>query len=147
MLNMYLAFASFLIIWSGNSPEEIPWYLDRIRGNWGVIATLDVIFHWLIPFSLLLSRDLKRIPSRLVVACLIMIFARFWDIFWLIEPSYKDASRNLHFSFGILEYAAVPGALFSFWLAAYFWQLKARPLIATNDPHLAEILEHDHVHA
>ena len=55
MLNMYLAFAAFLIIWSGNSPEEIPWYLDRIRGNWGVVATLDVIFHWLIPFTLLLS--------------------------------------------------------------------------------------------
>jgi hypothetical protein len=147
MLNMYLAFAAFLIIWSGNSPEEIPWYLDRIRGDWGVIATFDVIFHWLLPFSLLLSRDLKRIPGRLAIACCVMIFARFWDIFWLIEPSYKDAARNLHFSFGILEYAAVPGALFSFWLAAYFWQLKARPLIATNDPHLAEILEHDHVHA
>ncbi len=60
MLNMYLAFAAFLIIWSGNLPEEIPWYLDRIRGNWGVIATLDFIFHWLLPFSMLLSRDLKR---------------------------------------------------------------------------------------
>lgn len=147
MLNIYFAFGAFLIIWSGNSPEEIPWYLDRIRGGWGVIATLDVIFHWLIPFSLLLSRDLKRIPSRLATACCIMIFAGFWDMFWLIEPSYRDAARNLHFSFGILEYAAVPAALFSFWLAAYFMQLKRRPLVATNDPHLAEILEHDYAHA
>jgi hypothetical protein len=147
MLNIYFAFAAFIIIWSGNSPEEIPWYLDRIRGNWGVIATLDVIFLWLIPFSLLLSRDLKRIPSRLVVACGIMIFAGFWDMFWLIEPSYPDAARNLHFSWGILEYAFVPAALFCFWLVYYFQNLMQRPLIATNDPHLAEILEHDHVHA
>ena len=147
MLNIYFAFAAFIIIWSGNSPEEIPWYLDRIRGHWGVIATLDVIFHWLIPFTLLLSRDLKRIPSRLVVACEIMIFAGFWDMFWLIEPSYKDAARNLHFSWGILEYAFVPAALFCFWLVYYFQNLTQRPLIATNDPHLAEILEHDHVHA
>ena len=51
MLNIYFAFGAFIIIWSGNSPEEIPWYLDRIRGGWGVIATLDVILHWLIPFS------------------------------------------------------------------------------------------------
>ncbi len=51
MLNIYLAFAQFLIIWSGNLPEEIPWYLDRIRGHWGIIITLDFIFHWLIPFS------------------------------------------------------------------------------------------------
>jgi hypothetical protein len=35
MLNIYLAFSQFLIIWSGNLPEEIPWYLDRIRGGWG----------------------------------------------------------------------------------------------------------------
>jgi hypothetical protein len=147
MLNIYFAFGAFIIIWSGNSPEEIPWYLDRIRGNWGVIATLDVIFHWLIPFSLLLSRDLKRIPSRMATACCIMIFAGFWDMFWLIEPSFRDAARNLHFSWGILEYAFMPAALFSFWLVEYFRQLGKRPLIATNDPHLAEILEAQHVHA
>jgi hypothetical protein len=147
MLNMYFAFGAFIIIWSGNSPEEIPWYLDRIRGSWGVIATLDVIFHWLIPFSLLLSRDLKRIPSRMATACCIMIFAGFWDMFWLIEPSFKDAARNLHFSWGILEYLFMPAALFSFWLVYYFQQLGQRPLIATNDPHLAEILEAQHVHA
>jgi hypothetical protein len=147
MLNIYFAFGAFLIIWSGNSPEEIPWYLDRIRGGWGVIATLDVIFHWVIPFSLLLSRDLKRIKSRLSLVCSIMIFAGFFDLFWLIEPNFKDAARNLHFSWGILEYIAVPGALFSFWLVYYFSALKQRPLIATNDPHLAEILEHDYAHA
>ncbi len=55
MLNIYLAFSQFLIIWSGNLPDEIPWYLDRIRGGWGVIASLDFVFHWLIPFTLLLS--------------------------------------------------------------------------------------------
>ena len=66
MLNIYLAFGQFLIIWSGNLPEEIPWYLDRIRGHWGIIITLDFIFHWLIPFTLLLSRDMKRNKKRLV---------------------------------------------------------------------------------
>ncbi|WP_446745101.1 hypothetical protein [Silvibacterium acidisoli] len=147
MLNMYLAFASFLIIWSGNSPEEIPWYLDRIRGGWGVIATLDVIFHWLIPFSLLLSRDLKRIKGRLVVVCCIMLFARLWDTFWLVEPNFADARRNLHFSVGILEYIAVPAAMIAFWMAYYFTQLTTRPLVATNDPHVAEILEPEHAHA
>jgi hypothetical protein len=147
MLNIYFAFGAFIIIWSGNSPEEIPWYLDRVRGGWGAIATLDVILHWLIPFTLLLSRDLKRIKSRLTLVCSIMIFAGFFDLFWLIEPNFKDAARNLHFSWGILEYLFVPGALFCFWLVYYFTELKKRPLIATNDPHLAEILEHDYVHA
>jgi hypothetical protein len=147
MLNIYLAFSQFLIIWSGNLPEEIPWYLDRVTGGWGVIITLDFIFHWLIPFTLLLSRDLKRNKKRLVLVCQWMVFAKAFDLFWLIEPNFKDAARNLHFSWGILEYAAVPAAMTAFWVAYFCMQLKARPLVQTNDPHLAEILEAEHAHA
>jgi hypothetical protein len=144
MLNIYLAFGQFLIIWSGNLPEEINWYLDRIRGHWGVIITLDFIFHWVVPFSLLLSRDLKRNKKRIVRVCQWMIFAKAFDLFWLIEPNFKDAARNLHFSWGILEYAAVPVALVCFWLAVFFGNLKSRPLVQVNDPHTAEILEPEH---
>jgi hypothetical protein len=147
MLNIYLAFSQFLIIWSGNLPEEIPWYLDRIRGGWGVIASLDFVFHWFVPFTLLLSRDLKRNKSRLILVCKIMIFARCWDLFWLIEPNFADARRNLHFSFGILEYMTVPVVVICLWMWFYFGQLEKRPLIQTNDPHLVEILEADHAHA
>jgi hypothetical protein len=147
MLNIYLGFSQFLIIWSGNLPEEIPWYLDRFMGGWGVIITLDFAFHWLIPFTLLLSRDLKRNKKRLVLVCQWMIFAKAFDLFWLIEPNFKDAARNLHFSWGILEYVAVPVAMTAFWAAFYCMQLKSRPLVQTNDPHVAEILEPEHAHA
>src|SRR6516165_6029154 len=147
MLNIYLAFAQFLIIWSGNLPEEINWYLDRIRGGWGVIITLDFIFHWLVPFSLLLSRDIKRNKKRLVLVCQWMIFAKAFDLFWLIEPNFKDAARNLHFSWGILEYIAVPVAMVSVWVAVFSHNLRSRALVQTNDPHVAEILEPEHAHA
>jgi hypothetical protein len=147
MLNIYLAFGQFLIIWSGNLPDEINWYLDRIRGHWGIIITLDFIFHWVIPFSLLLSRDIKRNKKRLIRVCQWMIFAKAFDLFWLIEPNFKDAARNLHFSWGILEYIAVPVAMVSVWVAYYSHNLKARALVQTNDPHVAEILEPEHVHA
>jgi hypothetical protein len=76
-----------------------------------------------------------------------MVFARAFDMFWLIEPNFKDAARNLHFSWGILEYIAVPAAMFCFWLAYYCTRLKTRPLVQVNDPHLAEILEPEHVNA
>ncbi len=147
MLNMYLAFGQFLIIWSGNLPDEIPWYMDRINGHWGVIVTLDFMFHWLIPFSLLLSKDIKKNKNRLILVCQFMIFAKFFDLFWLVEPNFKDAARNLHFSWGILEYIAVPVAMTALWVAYYCTQLKSRPLVQTNDPHLAEILEPEHAHA
>jgi hypothetical protein len=147
MLNIYLAFSQFLIIWSGNLPDEIPWYLDRVRGHWDVILTLDVLFQWLIPFTLLLSRDLKRNKKRLLRVCQWIIFARAFDLFWLIEPNFKDAARNLHFSWGILEYAAVPAAMTAFWVADFCTQLKRRPLAPGNDPQIAELLGAENVQA
>ena len=147
MLNIYLAFGQFLIIWSGNLPDEINWYLDRIRGHWGIIITLDFIFHWVIPFSLLLSRDIKRNKKRLVRVCQFMVFAKAFDLFWLIEPNFKDAARNLHFSWGILAIHRRPRRAGHLLARLLLHQLKSRPLVQTNDPHLAEILEPEHATA
>jgi hypothetical protein len=91
-----------------------------------------------------LSRDIKRNKKRLIRVCQWMIFAKAFDLFWLIEPNFKDAARNLHFSWGILEYVAVPVAMVAFWVAFFCTRLKTRPLVQTNDPHLAEILEPEH---
>ncbi len=148
MLNIYLTFAEFLIIWSGNVPDEIPWYLARIRGGWWVIVSLDFVCHWLIPFMLLLSRNLKRDKRRLAAVAIFMILARMVDFFWIIEPNFKDAAGRLHLAgnFGILAYVTVPVAVIALWSAYYCTQLMARPLVNTNDPHLEEILEPDHAH-
>ena len=96
MLNIYLTFAEFLIIWSGNVPDEIPWYLNRIHGGWWVICSIDFVCHWVIPFTLLLSRDLKRNKTKMIWLTSWMIFARFVDMFWLIEPNFPNAAGNLH---------------------------------------------------
>jgi hypothetical protein len=148
MLNIYLCFAEFLIIWSGNVPDEIPWYLARIRGGWWVICTLDFVCHWLIPFCLLLSRNLKRDKRRLSALAIFMIFARCLDMFWLIEPNFKDAAGNLHIAgnWGILAYLTVPVAVLALWAAYYFHQMMSRPLVNINDPHLEEMLEPEHAH-
>ena len=148
MLNIYLTFAEFLIIWSGNVPDEIPWYLNRIHGGWWVICSLDFICHWLIPFVLLLSRDLKRNKQKMIWLTSFMIFARCLDMFWLIEPNFKDAAGNLHLAgnVGILAYITVPVAVISLWAAYYMTQLQARPLINVNDPHVEEMLEPEHAH-
>ena len=147
MLNIYLTFAEFLIIWSGNVPDEIPWYLARIRGGWWWVCSADFVCHWLIPFCLLLSRNLKRDKNRLTWLCGFMLFARCLDMFWLIEPNFGDAAgRLVHENFGIFAYITVPLAVMSLWAAYYFTQLMARPLVAINDPHLEEILEPEHAH-
>jgi hypothetical protein len=147
MLNIYIAFSQYLIIWSGNLPNEIRWYMDRITGGWGPIAGLDFLFHWVLPFFLLLSRDIKRNKKKLATVCCIMLFARFWDTWWLIAPSFPNQSRNLHFSAGMLQYIFVPAAMTALWLVYYFTTLGTRSLVPLHDPHLPEILEPEHAHA
>jgi hypothetical protein len=147
MLNMYLTFAEFLIIWSGNVPDEIPWYLARLRGGWWWICCADVVCHWLIPFCLLLSRNLKRDKKRLTALAMFMLFARALDMFWLIEPNFHDAAGNLVGEpLSIFAYITVPVAVMSLWAAYYFYQLARRPLVNLNDPHLEEMLEPEHAH-
>jgi hypothetical protein len=148
MLNIYLCFAEFLIIWSGNVPDEIPWYLNRIHGGWWYVCSADVICHWLIPFVLLLSRDLKRNKQKMIWLTCFMILARCVDMFWLIEPNFADAAGNLHIvnNYGILAYITVPVAVISLWVAYYLKQMQARPLIDVNDPHVEEMLEPEHAH-
>ncbi len=148
MLNIYFTFAEFLIIYSGNLPDEIPWYLHRIRGGWWVICSIDAICHWIIPFCLLLSRDFKRSQSRMFWLSVFMIFARLIDMFWLVEPNFQDAAGNLHIvgNLSILSYITVPIAVLAFWAFFYLTELGRRPLISTNDPHTAEVLEPEHAH-
>jgi hypothetical protein len=148
MLNIYLTFAEFLIIWSGNIPDELQYYVHRIQGGWWTICTLDVVMHWVIPFSLLLSRDIKRSKHKLTWVCLIMFCARLIDIFWLIEPSWNKEGDTLHLigNFGILAYITVPVTLLSIWSFVYLTELSKRPLLNVNDPHTEELLEPEHAH-
>jgi hypothetical protein len=147
MLNIYLTFAEFLIIWSGNIPDELPWYLARIHGGWWTICSLDFICHWLIPFCLLLSRDIKRNKQKMIWITSFMILARLIDMFWLIEPNFKDAAGNLVGEpLSVLAYVTVPVTVLAIWAAYYMTQLMARPLVVVNDPHLEEMLEPEHAH-
>ncbi|HEY9137902.1 MAG TPA: hypothetical protein VIM67_06485 [Terriglobus sp.] len=146
MLNIYLSFAQFLIIWSANSPEEIPWYLNRIGGGWWVITSLDFIFHWVIPFVCLLSRSFKYSNRKMLGLTAWMLFARCFDLFWLVEPNFPDAAKNFHISAGLFAYVTVPVFVGGLWLFNYFTNLASRPVIVLNDPHTAEVLEPEHAH-
>jgi hypothetical protein len=148
MLNIYLTFAEFLIIWSGNIPDELTYYLKRIHGGWWYICSADVICHWVIPFCLLLSREIKRSRKLMVWIVSFMIFARLLDMFWLIEPSFPDAAEHLRLAgnLSILAYVTVPVSMVALWIVYYLTQLMKRPLINTNDPETEGLLEPEHAH-
>src|SRR5579862_8872515 len=127
----YLAFSQFIIIWSGNLPEEIPWYLRRLNGGWGWVALTVIAFHFFAPFGLLLMRKLKRNAGRLLKVCLMMIVIRVVDVYWIIEPSFYNQQLKIHW----MDFVT-PVAIGGFWLAAFFWQLNSRPLVPLRDPRL-----------
>jgi hypothetical protein len=142
MLWAYFNFSQFLIIWSGNLPDEIVWYLHRIRGGWGFVALALVVFHFALPFALLLSRDLKRGASRLVWVAVLMAVMRLVDLFWQVEPGYVGETGTQNPAFYWM-YLAAPVAIGGFWLWWFLRELKRKPLVPVNDPYLAEAIAHE----
>jgi hypothetical protein len=139
MLWAYFAFSQFLIIWSGNLPEEISWYLPRTRGGWGAIALTVVILHFALPFLFLLSRSLKRDASKLVIIAALILVMRLIDLLWMIAPGFTGE----HFHISWMDVVA-PIAIGGLWLAAFAWQLSKRALIPINDPQYESVLEQAH---
>jgi hypothetical protein len=140
MVWAYFSFSQFLIIWAGNLPEEIPFFLRRMNRGWGAVGILLVLGHFALPFALLLSRDLKRNFKLLRNIALFILCVRCIDLFWLSKPFH---SEELHVSW--MDITA-PIGLIGLWLAYFFTQLQKRPLIPVNDPNLEETLEHGRAH-
>lgn len=137
MVWAYFSFSQFLIIWAGNLPDEIPWYVERLRGGWQYLALALVVGHFALPFALLLSRDLKRNFKLLASIAIFILVMRYVDIYWLVAPDFLKGS----FGVSWMDFTA-PIGLGGLWLAYFLTQLGKRPLLPINEPHLEEALEH-----
>jgi len=139
MLWAYFAYSQFLIIWSGNLPEEISWYTPRINGTWGALIVAVVLLHFAMPFLLLLSRGLKRDPHKLIIVAVLILVMRVIDLLWMLEPSFSG--KTFHVSWmhpvGLI-------ALGGLWLALFARELSRRPLIPVNDPQYPSVVEQAH---
>jgi len=138
MVWAYFNFSQWLIIWSGNLPEEIPWYVRRMNGGWETVGLFLVVFHFAVPFALLLSRQLKRKSRTLVWLASWLMFMRIVDIFWHIEPAFQ---KEFHLSWVHFTILAGMGGL---WMAYFFHNLRSRPLLAINAPQTLRLLEPSH---
>jgi hypothetical protein len=131
MLYAYFAFSQYLIIWSANLPEETPWYLARTTGGWQYVAVLVLFLQFVLPFVILLSRNLKRNARRLAAVALVVLAARLLDLFWLVTPAFSPARFAIHW----MDVAAVFG-IGGVWLSYFVWQLRDQPLLPLRDPAL-----------
>jgi hypothetical protein len=151
MLWAYLSFSQFLLIWSGNLPSEIPYYLRRFQDGWQWVGVSLILFHFALPFVLLLSFELKRQGSRLMTVAAIILVMRAVDLFWQIIPAQPGPEGSGAFSLadwtGVASVAwtslaAVVG-VGGVWLAAFLSQLQRYRLLPTHDPLLVEALRHE----
>ena len=138
MLWAYISFSQFLIIWSGNLAEEIPWYLHRTQGGWEGIAILLLVAHFALPFILLLSRASKRRLPILAGIAGVLIGMHWLELFWLVVPAFHPASLHLHW-LDIVASIGVGGV----WIAVYVQQLRGYALLPVNDPRLPRLAPHE----
>jgi hypothetical protein len=125
----YIAFVQYFIIWSGNIPEEVTWYLHRLRGGWEWIALALLVFHFIVPFALLLSSQVKRNPGTLAMVAGMVLVADLVHLWWLVAPTYFAGVFRIHW----LD-IVMPVALGALWLAALVGQLRQQRLVPVADP-------------
>jgi hypothetical protein len=141
MLWAYFSFSQFLIIWSGNIPEEAVWYTRRLHTGWKWVGLALVLLHFALPFVLLLSRDLKRNGRTLALVAIAIVVMRYVDLIWLTGPEFNGG----HFAVSWMDFV-MPFGVGGIWLAFFLYQLKTRPLIPVQDPYLEDALNHGEGH-
>jgi hypothetical protein len=139
MVWAYFQVSQLIIVWSGNLPEEIPFYLERLQGIWAPISIVVLLCEFVLPFLLLLSRGLKRNPQRVKWVALLLFVARAIDVTWMIAPA-PDFHRTGS-SLSWVDFAVLVG-MGGLWLT-YFWSnLAGRALVPAKDPYFKEALAH-----
>ncbi len=120
----YTAFSQYLIIWSGDIPDEISWYLHRQQGGWFWIAMVLIVFQFFLPFTVLLLRTAKARLERLAGVCALIVGVRILEVYWLIEPAFYPGDFHIHW----LD-VALPIGLGGVWCFAFLKTLERRPAI------------------
>jgi hypothetical protein len=133
----YTSFSQFMLIWIGNLPEEIPYYLKRSnehghRSVWWFVSAGLIALHFALPFLLLLFRNIKLHPVRLRVVALYLMVICAVDVIWWIAPS---APVHNHFPSYLMDVGAVLG-VGGIWVLYFIYQLKQRPIFPDNQAFL-----------
>ena len=124
----YMAFFQFMLIWMANLRREVTWYLARSRGGWEWVAWFTFIFHFAVPFFLLLLRDIKRRPEALMRVAAILLCSHLVYLHWQVMPNFPDTVVTEHW----MDFLT-PLGIGGLWIAYWIWQLKRYPVLPLHD--------------
>lgn len=131
----YIGFAQYLLMWYANMPEEVAWYKVRLSGEWGAIILAMALFHFVVPFFVLMARDSKGDPRFLSASAILVLFSHLLDLYWMMYPALGTGG---FFGWQELSFAVL------FVSAALLWIRRSMNLGAdmpVGDPTLREGLE------
>jgi hypothetical protein len=138
----YIWLCQYLLIWYGNVPEEVTYYVRRTNGTWLYLFALDVIVNWVVPFVALMSARAKQNPARLRWISVLLLVGHWLDLYVMVMPAKRETPE-----LGPLE-LLVPLAYASLAYLVVLRGLSQAPLVPVNDPILAaERLHGAHGHA
>lgn len=135
MLWAYTQFSEYLLMWYANLKEEIPYYIVRSTGAWGAIAGFLIVFHFFLPFFMLLMRAIKDRPGTVGIVAIVILVARYVGIIWLTQPAW---SRE-HFHYSWMNLASLVG-VGGLWLYLFIGQLKGQTIIPIHETWVEEAL-------
>jgi hypothetical protein len=130
----YINFSQFLIIWSGNIPEETTWYGHRLMHGWDVLAVTLMIGHFFIPLFGLISRHAKRNFTTMTIAAIYIIAIQIIFVFWSVTPAFFPEAFHIH----LLDLATLV-TVGAFWMSMWARNLKQRPLLPPNDHRMPQL--------
>jgi hypothetical protein len=122
MLWAYVSFSQFLVIWFGDLPREIPWYLHRTGPGWGKIGIALIVVHFALPFLLLLSRRVKRNRRALTVVAGGLVAVQALDVFWRVRPTFDPERLAFH-----ATDVVAPLAVGALWVGAFLFHFRRSP--------------------
>jgi hypothetical protein len=137
----YIAFSQYLLMWIANLPEEVPWYLARNRTAWLPVGIFLAVFHFIVPFFVLLSRGLKRNPRALSFMAVWILVVHYVDVYWVMMPALRHDPAH-----GIAPHWTDLTALVGIGAAAVafvVWRMRGRAGVPVGDPFLEESLRYE----
>jgi hypothetical protein len=149
----YMALAQFIVIWMGNTSEDIPWYtqrgMDALHPNpWRWYGLALVVCHFAVPFFILLIKENKRRLTVLGALAVCLLILRQLDMIWLFAPTITGPTgpeSTVGGSASFMDLLA-PIAIGGVWFSGFVHALESYPLIPPNDPQTADLLMHDSAH-
>lgn len=135
----YIYFCQYMLIWYANIPEETAYFLRRSTNGWLPLFLALPLLKFVVPFVLLLPRDAKRNPARLIPVALLLLFAQFWELYLMVAPAAGEGAAA---HVPLIEFAATLG-FFGLFLLVFGWSLARHDAVPLKDPALAACLAYD----